>query len=496
MPQAALAVTPTVVARQFGNVTEGAVWWELHEIGSVLHETWLWGSTNRSGGEGALLWAESGLKVRASDLVVNDHPLADLGIAVGVQALGRGFGAGAEGLVLQGVLRCADDASLDGRQAVLRCAGNECSYLLSSYDEMQLGDALLTPSGVADVAGTRAGEVVAVLQVRGGLVPQYGLVRTTDTPPPGHVEALLLEEDEIRDEAGAVVGALDDLVVPPTGDAVTLLAWSGETMLLATVNEPGNGRQRHVLRDGVSVRRPGQALGDHTIQRLSSAALGENGALFLAGDLEKVGDVTDENNTFLAYGESIALREGDACPGLPGYTFTGSTPVPVADQWGNAAFVWDAINGAGERLGVLYYNGELLLKTGDLIDANGDGLIDADDHGSTVVDLHLAGEVVLGRQTLTLLAEAILPQYGLRTVMLRLGPLPTIANPWDLRTPCPGDVTGDRVIDQADLGLLLAAYEQNEASPAYDPRADFDADGDVDQADLGVLIAAYETICE
>ncbi len=167
-PHAAPAVTPTVVTRQFGNVTEGALWWELHEIGSILDETWLWGSTNQPGGEGALLWAEPGLKLRASDLVVNDHPLDDLGIAVGVQALGRGFGAGAEGLVLQGVLRCADDASLDGRQAVLRCAGNECSYLLSSYDEMQLGDALLTPSGVADVACTRAGEVVALLLVRGG----------------------------------------------------------------------------------------------------------------------------------------------------------------------------------------------------------------------------------------------------------------------------------------------------------------------------------------
>jgi hypothetical protein len=145
---------------------------------------------------------------------------------------------------------------------------------------------------------------------------------------------------------------------------------------------------------------------------------------------------------------------------------------------------------------VLYYNGELLLKTGDLIDANADGRIDAADHGSTVVDLHVGSDVVLGRQTITLLAEAILPQYGLRRVMLRVGPLPAIANPWDERTPCPGDVSGDRIVDQADLGLLLAAYEQNEAGPVYDPRADFDADGDVDQADLGVLISAYETTCD
>ncbi len=321
-------------------------------------------------------------------------------------------------------------------------------------------------------------------------------MRATNAPPPGHVQALLLEGDEIRDEAGEVVGTLDDFVVSPTGSAVTLLAWSGERMLLATVNEPGNGRQRHVLRDGVSVRRPGQALDGHTIHRVSAAAWGEGGALFLAGDLEQTGDVTDENNTFLAYGDSIALREGDPCPGLPGYTFTGSTPVPAADHWGNAAFVWDAVNAAGERLGVLYYNGELLLKTGDLIDANADGRIDAADHGSTVVDLHVGSDVVLGRQTITLLAEAILPQYGLRRVMLRVGPLPAIANPWDERTPCPGDVSGDRIVDQADLGLLLAAYEQNEAGPVYDPRADFDADGDVDQADLGVLISAYETTCD
>ncbi len=50
--------------------------------------------------------------------------------------------------------------------------------------------------------------------------------------------------------------------------------------------------------------------------------------------------------------------------------------------------------------------------------------------------------------------------------------------------PCPGDLDGDNDTDQADLGLLLAAYE-------FDAGGDLDSDGDTDQADLGILLADY-----
>jgi hypothetical protein len=47
-----------------------------------------------------------------------------------------------------------------------------------------------------------------------------------------------------------------------------------------------------------------------------------------------------------------------------------------------------------------------------------------------------------------------------------------------------GDLDGDGVTDQADLGVLLASYGQ-------DAGGDLDADGDTDQADLGILLGDF-----
>ncbi len=49
---------------------------------------------------------------------------------------------------------------------------------------------------------------------------------------------------------------------------------------------------------------------------------------------------------------------------------------------------------------------------------------------------------------------------------------------------CTADLDGDGDTDQADLGILLAAYDKTDAG-------DLDSDGDTDQADLGALLANY-----
>jgi glucose/arabinose dehydrogenase/plastocyanin len=49
-----------------------------------------------------------------------------------------------------------------------------------------------------------------------------------------------------------------------------------------------------------------------------------------------------------------------------------------------------------------------------------------------------------------------------------------------------GDLDGDGDVDQADLGILLAAYNSGDGG-------DLDGDGDTDQADLGILLANYGT---
>lgn len=59
-------------------------------------------------------------------------------------------------------------------------------------------------------------------------------------------------------------------------------------------------------------------------------------------------------------------------------------------------------------------------------------------------------------------------------------------------TPCDGDANGDRVVDSADLSVLLSTFGTN-VTPASG--ADFNGDGAVNAADLSVLLARLGAAC-
>jgi hypothetical protein len=59
---------------------------------------------------------------------------------------------------------------------------------------------------------------------------------------------------------------------------------------------------------------------------------------------------------------------------------------------------------------------------------------------------------------------------------------------------CP-DLTGDWVVGQADLGLLLGAYGSCTGAPQYSKAADLMQDGCIGQADLGILLSSYGKTC-
>lgn len=65
--------------------------------------------------------------------------------------------------------------------------------------------------------------------------------------------------------------------------------------------------------------------------------------------------------------------------------------------------------------------------------------------------------------------------------------------------PCVGDITGDGVVDQADLGALLTAYGKCEGQAGYNPAANLAATPGgpqcIEQADLGALLAVYGANC-
>jgi hypothetical protein len=60
---------------------------------------------------------------------------------------------------------------------------------------------------------------------------------------------------------------------------------------------------------------------------------------------------------------------------------------------------------------------------------------------------------------------------------------------------CLADFSGDGVVDQVDLGILLAAYGTIRGYPLYTPKADANGDGKVDQQDLGILLSGFGKEC-
>ncbi len=59
---------------------------------------------------------------------------------------------------------------------------------------------------------------------------------------------------------------------------------------------------------------------------------------------------------------------------------------------------------------------------------------------------------------------------------------------WSIPVNCPGDLTGDGIVDEADLGILLAAWMTTAAG-------DLNGDTLTNEADLGILLANWQNVC-
>ncbi|MFO0838539.1 MAG: alpha/beta hydrolase-fold protein [Phycisphaerae bacterium] len=70
-----------------------------------------------------------------------------------------------------------------------------------------------------------------------------------------------------------------------------------------------------------------------------------------------------------------------------------------------------------------------------------------------------------------------------------LFPITDEANEAEAIIPQPGDLTGDRCVNEADLGVLLAVWQSGGAGDA-------DFDGDTDEADLGIVLANWGAGCQ
>ena len=175
-------------------------------------------------------------------------------------------------------------------------------------------------------------------------------------------------------------------------------------------------------------------------------------------------------------------KEGDSIPGISGATFgsmTGSSYTCMSDNnvvvWSNsytsggqvsagvAILAWDPAQGL-----------RVIAKTGDT-SYTGTPINQITLVGSTGVTGNGTNTGINSNGVLTVrFGDSTNSAYAIGKISLGL-------------TACPADLNGDRVVNGADLGIMLSSWG---ACGSYCP-ADLNHDGVVDGADLGSLLAAW-----
>jgi len=97
----------------------------------------------------------------------------------------------------------------------------------------------------------------------------------------------------------------------------------------------------------------------------------EDGHYLFTGDTDR----TSDKDEFILIDGVFVLREGMM---LGDYVLSGSIEGAYMNQAGDWAAIWDVDLPTGENVEALIYNGELLLKEGDIIDTDGDGVPEPD----------------------------------------------------------------------------------------------------------------------
>lgn len=226
--------------------------------------------------------------------------------------------------------------------------------------------------------------------------------------------------------------------------------------------------------DGVNVLQTGQPAAGIAGNWQNFDDCGVNGAgdWVVSGDT----DAAAASDGFLAYNGTAIAREGDLVAGL--VLNANPRSCSIADN-GRIGAIWNTDQ--GEALFLFTqdaaggFGADVLLKVGDLVDSDGDGIVDAavtDFNASTTVapGLRLPDRcrvyvnvdiTIPGAPSVEAIVSVPLPELGLA-----------------------GDLDGDGDVDAADLAILLGAWGSGGAS-------DLNCDGTTDAADLAILLGGW-----
>ena len=114
-----------------------------------------------------------------------------------------------------------------------------------------------------------------------------------------------------------------------------------------------------------------------------------------AGNYMVTGDTNaaTANDEFVLVDDQIVLREGDL---LGSDTISGAIEGGFLNANGDWSVIWDANDVSGANREVLILNGEIILSEGDLVDWNGDGIIDAMDNNTTIENFTGISSLTIG----------------------------------------------------------------------------------------------------
>ncbi|HVS11433.1 MAG TPA: hypothetical protein VMS76_16305 [Planctomycetota bacterium] len=165
----------------------------------------------------------------------------------------------------------------------------------------------------------------------------------------------------------------------------------------------GTTMDGHVILDGSVLTIGGTPTVEGQIVPVSAGGIGGEAWAFFdyfgiseTGDYMITGDTSGPTTTdeFLLKNGVILYREGDV---IDGETVIGSIEDARMDEAGNVAYVW-AITSPSGNLQAAFWNDQLIIKQGDLVDLDGDGVVEPT---SIVVDLDTLWTASNGKLYLT-----------------------------------------------------------------------------------------------
>jgi hypothetical protein len=145
-----------------------------------------------------------------------------------------------------------------------------------------------------------------------------------------------------------------------------------------------------IVREASPVPASAGGLLDENWDNFDFMGVNEAGVMFFTGDT----DADTSMDEFVLLGDQIILREGAVLtPPAGSFTVSGSIEGGYLNEQTDWAVIWDVDNDLGENVEALIFNGELVLKEGDEVDFDGDGVPDV---GATISGFTGISTLVVG----------------------------------------------------------------------------------------------------